>query len=214
MGCSPNRGLFRNTCQKESQRPKETHFLTSGNLFYPRLALLITYSPPYALTLIASEPSHKQTAINTLPSKGTKDSMNNIYIKLSCLKHQRINPQKHHLCCKTSRAFTFHKRESCTMEVNWLAQGHQGKSVPEETKGSTVGSLLCPTTAYVMPGPKDLYAGATGLLCFTELSTNPFKVFTYNFTCRYHISTDCTGRSGFRHLSHAREGNVDIGYLN
>lgn len=76
------------------------------------------------------------------------------------------------------------------MEVNWLAQGHQGKSVSEETKGSTVGSLLCPTTAYVMPGPKDLYAGATGLLCFIELSTNPFKVFRYNFTCRYHISTD------------------------
>ena len=109
MGCSLNWGLFRNTCQKESQQPTATQFLAWGNPFYPTLALLITHSPPYAFTLISSEPSHKQTAINTLPSKGTKDSMNNPYIKLLCLKHQLINSQKLHLCCKTSIAFTFHK---------------------------------------------------------------------------------------------------------
>lgn len=91
MGCSLDWGLFRNTCQKESQRPIATQFLTWGNLFYPRLVLLITLSPPYAFTFISLGPSQKHTAINTLQSKGTQNSVNNPDGKLLCLKHQLIN---------------------------------------------------------------------------------------------------------------------------
>lgn len=131
MGCSRDWGLFRNTCQKESQRPIATQCLTWGTLFYPTLVLLITHSPPYAFTLISLGPSEKHTVINTLQSKGTKNSVKNPYGKLLCLKHQLINSQKHHKCLKSSIAFTSHKWESWTMELNWLACGHQGKSVSE-----------------------------------------------------------------------------------
>lgn len=145
MGCSLDWGLFRNTCQKESQRPIATQFLTRENLFYPRLVLLITHSPPYAFTLSSLGPSHEHAAINIPQSKGTESSVNNIYGKLLCLKHQLINSQKHHQCFKTSIAFTSHKFESWTVELTWLAHGHRGKSVSEETKASKAAAQLCPT---------------------------------------------------------------------
>lgn len=131
MGCSLDWGLFRNTYQKESQRPITTQFPTWGNLFYSRLVLLITHSPPYAFPLISLGPSQKHTAINTFHSKGTKTSVNNPYGKLLCLQHQLINSQKHRQCFKTTTAFTSHTRESWTMELNWLFHSHQGKSVSE-----------------------------------------------------------------------------------
>lgn len=131
MGCPLDWGLFRNTCQKESQRPIATQFLTWGNLFYPRLVLLITHSPPYAFTLNSLGPSQKHTAINTFQSTGTQNSVNNPYGKLLCLKHQLINSQKHCQCFKASIAFTSHTWESWTMELNRLFHGHQGKSVSE-----------------------------------------------------------------------------------
>lgn len=108
-------------------------------------ACFINHIPPYAFTLISLGPSHEHTVINTLQSKGTKSSVNNLYGKLLCLKHQLINSQKHHQCFKTSIAFTSHKCESWTVEFTWLAHGHQGKSMSEETKASKAAAQLCPT---------------------------------------------------------------------
>lgn len=86
---------------------------------------------PYAFPLISLGPSQKHTAINTFHSKGTKNSVNNPYGKLLCLKHQLINSQKHRQCFKTNTAFTPHTWESWTMELNWFFHGHQGKSMLE-----------------------------------------------------------------------------------
>lgn len=102
-GCSTN--LSGNACQKQSQQPRTAQFLTWGNLFYPRLALLIT--PTF--TLISSETSHKQIAIDTLPSKGTQGSMSNPLYKNCCASNTNKLTLKTHLCCKTISAFTFHK---------------------------------------------------------------------------------------------------------
>lgn len=129
MGCSL--GPFQEYMPKGKPEANSNSVSRLGKSVLPQAWFVNHTLTPYAFTLISLGPSQKHTAINTLQSKGTKNSVNNPYGKLLCLKHQLISSQKHCQCFKTSLSFILYKWETWTMELNWLIQGHQGKSMSE-----------------------------------------------------------------------------------